>query len=47
MGTMIVQHGDVVGFKADKGKMEISIRMEGFGICEFPLLLLHYPLLFS
>lgn len=28
---MIVQHGDVLGMRADKGAVEISIQMDGFG----------------
>lgn len=31
-GSMIMQHGDVLGLKADMGGMEITIRPDGFGI---------------
>jgi hypothetical protein len=31
---MIVQHGDVIAFKADMGRLEISVKMEGFGMSE-------------
>lgn len=43
-GEVIMQHGDVIGFKVDKGKLDISVKMEGFGfgmfsLCSFGMIL--------
>jgi hypothetical protein len=36
-GTVIMQHGDVLGMQAGLGLLEVSVQMDGFGIGESAL----------